>query len=115
MLDSDTKSDDTDISLSGQAIALAVAENDSLAGVLQASGMEMRDFIVLSFVSDQRPIDTERLARLIGLDRNTTLRCIERLIDAGLVVSDAVADGFGGDVDTTDLGNRLAKKMLSQL
>lgn len=115
MSDSDPKSDDADISLTGRAIALAVAENDSLAEVLQTSGMELRDFIVLSFVSDQGPIDTERLARLIGLDRDTTLRCIEGLINVGLLVSDVFADAVSGDVVTTDDGNRLAKEILSQL
>ena len=115
MSDSDPRNGDTDISIAGRAIALAVAQNDSLAAVLQASGMELRDFIVLSFVSDQGPIDTERLARLIGLDRDTTLRCIERLIAAGLVVSDVFADAVSGDVVTTDDGNRLAKKISSQL
>ncbi len=86
MSDDNPKSDDADISLSGRAIALAIVENDSLAMVLQESGMKLREFIVLSFVSDQGPLNIDRLARLIGID-----------------------------LDTTDLGNLVAKKILSQL
>ena len=115
MSDYDPKSDDEDISLSGRAIALAVAENDSLGTVLHESGMELREFIVLSFVSDQGPINVVRLARLIGIDLNTTSPCIDRLINAGLLVSDVLADATESDVVATDLGNLVAEKILSQL
>jgi DNA-binding MarR family transcriptional regulator len=108
-------SDDEDISLTGRAIALAVAENDSLGEVLQESGMEMPEFIVLSFVSDQGPISCVRLARLIGLDLDATSRCISRLTNAGLLVSDVLADPTESDVVATDPGNRIAEKLLSQL
>jgi hypothetical protein len=41
--DDKPKSDHADISISGRAIALAVAENDSLATILHNSGLELRD------------------------------------------------------------------------
>ncbi len=115
MSDDNPKSDDLDISLSGQAIALAVPENDSLAMVLQESGMELREFIVLSFVSDQGPLNIDRLARLIGIDLDTTSHCIRRLVNAGLLAIDVLADATESDVVATDLGNRIARKILSQL
>jgi len=113
--DNDQKYDTADVSISSQAIALGVTVNDSLATVLEESGMEMRDFIVLSFVSDEGPIATDRLARLIGIDRDTTSRCIERLINEELLVSDVFADAYAGDVVATNKGNLVAKKILSQL
>lgn len=115
MSDDNPKSDDENISLSGRAIALAIAEYDSLGAILQESGMEMREFIVLSFVSDQGPINVVRLAKLIGIDLDTTSRCIGRLINAGLLVGDVLAVATESDVVATDLGNLVAEKILSQL
>ena len=66
-------------------------------------------------LSIQQPIIVVRLARLIGIDFDTTSRCIGRLINAGLLVSDVPVDATEIDVVATDLGNLVAKKILSQL
>ena len=76
--------------------------------------MELREFIVLSFVSDQGPINVVRLAKLIGLDLDTTSGCIGSLIDAGLLVSDVLADAAESDVVAADLGDLVATRNLSQ-
>jgi hypothetical protein len=55
------------------------------------------------------------LARLIGIDLDTTSHCIRRLINAGLLVRDVLADAEESDVVATDLGDLVAKKILSQL
>jgi hypothetical protein len=41
--------------------------------------------------------------------------CIRRFISAGLLVSDVLADEEESDVVATDLGDLVAKKILSQL
>ena len=104
--------DDADISLSSQAIALAVTDNDSLAAALEESGMQMRDFIVLSFVSDQGSITTSHLARLVGLDVQTTVGCIGRLTDAGLVYGDLSVAEEDRLILTTETGGIVAAKIL---
>ncbi len=107
-----SEEDTSDISLSGQAIALAVSDNDSLAAALAESGMKMRDFIVLSFVSDQGSITTSHIGRLVGLDMPTTMSCIGRLTEAGLVYSDLSVAEEGRHVVTTETGGIVAAKIL---
>jgi len=104
------------ISISGNATALAIANNDSLASVLRESGMQMRDFIVLSFVSDQGPIAGKSLARLVAIDLESTLLCIRGLVDAGfLEVRDDPSNPAENDVMATAQGNRVAQRILGQI
>jgi len=107
------ESDDSDISLSGHAIALAITDNDSLASALAGSGMEMRDFIVLSFVSDQGSITAGLLARLVGLDIEETKRSIGKLIEIGLLYGDMSVVEAEQNVVATDAGQAVAAKILS--
>lgn len=105
--------DESDISLSGQAIALAIADNDSLASALAGSGMSMRDFIVLSLVSDQGPISTSRLARLVGLEIDETADSVGKLIDVGLLYGDLSVLEDERHVVATDAGEAVAAKILN--
>jgi DNA-binding MarR family transcriptional regulator len=59
--------------------------DDSLAGVIEANSIEVRDFMILSFICDQSELGIEQLSRAIGLSRQSILDCIERLVGAGLV------------------------------
>jgi len=59
--------------------------DDSLAGLIRKNKIEARDFIILSFVSDQGALDTTQISHILGLSEDKTGKCIQRLIDAGLV------------------------------
>lgn len=108
-------SDESSISLSGQAIAHAVTDNDSLAAALSESDMTMRDFIVLSFVSDQESITAGRLARLVGMDLQSTQNSIGSLIKVGLLYSDMGVVEEERQFVTTDSGNAIAARILGKL
>ncbi len=77
MSDDNPKSDDADISLSGRAIALAIVENDSLAMVLQESGMKLREFIVHSFVSDSEKDSESAVSPAVAICRQTCRNLFE--------------------------------------
>lgn len=77
--------------------------------------MELREFIVLSFVSDQGPLNTRRLARPIGLDIDMTSRCTRTLVNAGLLRNSVFANTTENIVFATNLGSLVAKKLLDQL
>lgn len=58
---------------------------DSLAGLIAKNGLQVRDFVLLSFVCDQGSMDIARLVDALGLGRSSTLNCINRLEKTGLI------------------------------
>ncbi len=116
MSDENSRKGEASISISGNATALAIANNDALASVLLDSGMQMRDFIVLSFVSDQGPITAKCLARLVGIDLQSTLLCIRGLVDAGFLKKrKSLSIPAEADVIATELGDRVADRIIGQI
>jgi len=61
------------------------ALDDTLAEMIRAASIEVRDFMLLSFVCDQGSMSIEQLSRALGFKDETTQRCVDRLILAQLV------------------------------
>lgn len=93
--------------------------DDSLAKLIEANSIEVRDFMVLSFVCDQSKLDVEQLTRVLGLSQNTILDCIERLVKAVLVLVSASSSedlhnlkGSDISVSPTAAGRTIARRVL---
>ena len=88
MSDKSGKKKKLDDTISGQSAALFIAEDDSLGGLVVSHGIKVRDFILLSFLSDQGPMSVVRLARVVGIESEKVQHSLKRLSAAGLVVRD---------------------------
>ena len=86
MNDSSNKNKQADNSISGNA--LFVTQDNTLASLLLNHGIEVRDFILLSFLSDLGPMSNIRLAREVGIEPKNVLKSLMRLAAAGLVLRD---------------------------
>jgi DNA-binding MarR family transcriptional regulator len=65
----------------------SITENDnSLASLLLNHGIKVRDLILLSFLSDQGPMNALQLARVVGVEPEITLRGLKRLSTVNLVL-----------------------------
>ena len=64
--------------------------DDSLAKLIQENCIEVRDFIILSFVCDQGELSAGQIAQILGIGLDKTRCCIGRLKEAGLIeISDS--------------------------
>ena len=68
------RSDKNGDSISGMSAELFISKDDSLASLLLNHGIKVRDFILLSFLSDQGPMSVIRLARVVGLNPEDTVQ-----------------------------------------
>jgi len=68
--------------------ALFVTQDDSLASLLLNRGVNVRDFIFLSILSDQGSASNKELARVLGIELEKVLQSLKRLFAAGLVLND---------------------------
>ena len=59
--------------------------DDSLAELIRQADIEVRDFMLLSFVCDQGSMSIEQINSALGISGESTQRCIDRLIRAQLV------------------------------
>ena len=66
--------------------------DDSLADLVAENHIEVRDFMILSFVCDQNEMAIEQLMSALGLSRGTVMGCVERLQGAGLVYCSHVGE-----------------------
>ena len=73
-------------SIAGQSAAHFIARDDSLASLLLNHGIKVRDFILLSFLSDQGPMSIMRLSRVVGIKPDATLNSLQRLSAVNLVL-----------------------------
>ena len=96
-------------------VRLAVAAEETLRELLTECDIELRDFIVLTFVADRSPISGERLAIRLGMNLDTTALCIRKLIDVGFLEYASNGDAPDCDVVATDLGKSLVRRILVQL
>ena len=72
--------------ISGTAATLAFSTDLMQASLLESYGLRVREFIVLSFLSDQGPMDVGQLGRLVNIEKEHLSQSIDRLADAGLVM-----------------------------
>ena len=72
--------------LAGRSDSIQFSADFLQASVLENYGLKVREFIVLSFLSDQGPMDVGQLSRLVKIDKDRMVASVERLADAGLVL-----------------------------
>lgn len=113
-LNRDTRPDGLTRSICEEALDRFSHSDDSLAGLIEANNIEVRDFMILSFVCDQNQLAVEQLMRALGLSRESVLDCVERLVQADLVVYRQVATVAepGNGVSPTSAGRMIARRVL---
>ena len=104
-------------SIAGQSAAHFIAMDDSLASLLLNHGIKVRDFILLSFLSDQGPMSIVRLSRAVGIEPKLTLRSVRRLSSANLVLRDPPpgSQKYESVARLTMRGEEIAMKIVSEL
>ena len=104
-------------SISGMSAELFISKDDSLASLLLNHGIKVRDFILLSFLSDQGPMSVLRLARVVGLNSEDTVQGLKRLSSAKLVVRDPTPkeDRLESITKLTGRGEEIARRIAIQI
>ena len=82
--------------INGTAGSLVFSADLVQASLLDNYGLKVREFIVLSFLSDEGPMDVGQLARVVNIDTQHMVRSVERLAEAGLVMRPSSA-GYSED------------------
>jgi len=106
-----------DHSIAGQSAEHFVAMDDSLASLLTHHGIKIRDFILLSFLSDQGPMSVLRLSRVVGIEPGNTLNSLRRLSAVSLVIRNSgLTDGkYESVARLTTRGEDIAQKISSAI
>jgi DNA-binding MarR family transcriptional regulator len=104
-------------SISGQSAANFVTENDTLASLLLNHGITVRDFILLSFLSDQGSLSVLQLARVVDIEPETVFQSVKRLSAASLVLRDPNSTDTKTEimVTLTGRGEQVASRISDQL
>jgi DNA-binding MarR family transcriptional regulator len=76
---------DSHASIAEETVEQYLEAGDSRAGLIAKHGLVVRDFVLLSFVSDQGPMQFDELVNVLGLGQTSTLDCIDRLDQSGLI------------------------------
>jgi DNA-binding MarR family transcriptional regulator len=113
----DDKSRDNDDSISGMSAELFATKDDSLASLLLNHGIKVRDFILLSFLSDQGPMSVIRLARVVGIEPDKTDEGLRRLSAANLVLREPAPgnEKLESIARLTSRGEEIAGRISSQI
>jgi len=118
MNENSRKSDYASDSISGNSAAHFISKDDSLASLLINHGIDVRDFIFISFLFDQGPMSVSRISRIVGIEAEETLKGLKKLVAANLVTY----DGGSTDEDSqesiaklTTQGESVARRVTSQL
>ena len=106
-----------DISISGMSAAHFISKDDSLAALLLNHGIKVRDFILLSFLSDQGSMSVARLAHVSGVEPKNTLKGLKKLSAANLVLREPTAknDELDSIVKLTSRGEEISGRITEQL
>jgi len=59
--------------------------DDSLSKQIHKNRIEVRDFVILSFICDQDELSVGQISGILNLSRAKTVECIDRLASADLV------------------------------
>jgi len=115
-LSDDRRSADLTPSICEEALERFRESEDSLAGLLEQNHVEVRDFMVLSFVCDQNGLCVEQLMSALRMSRQSIDDCVDRLVTAGLGGYENGADGAATprQVVPTAAGRKLAKRVLGE-
>lgn len=103
-------------SICEEALESFSKSDDSLAQLIEENHIEVRDFMILSFVCDQNELAVEQLMRVLGLSRTTVVNCIERLQAAGLVYYGQVGETAEASdrVSPTAPGRTITHRILAE-
>lgn len=106
-----------DASISGMSAAHFITKDDSLASLLLNHGIKVRDFILLSFLSDQGSMSVARLSHIAGIEPENTLKGLKKLSAANLVLREPTAknDELDSIVKLTSRGEEIAGRITDQL
>jgi DNA-binding MarR family transcriptional regulator len=98
------------------ALELYGASDNSLAERIRQASIEVRDFIILSFICDQQSMSIDQIGRVLGVDEETAQLCVDRLIKATLVQYGPAGDDSGSrqDVCPTDIGQAVTNHIHSE-
>lgn len=112
-----TRPRDKNHSIAGHSASHFVAQDDSLASLLLNHRIRVRDFILLSFLSDQGPMSVLRLSRVVGIEPKSTLRSVKRLSAVNLVLRDPAStnEKYESTARLTTRGEEIAGKISSQI
>jgi DNA-binding MarR family transcriptional regulator len=88
-------------SICEEALESFSKSEDSLAELIEENHIEVRDFMILSFVCDQNELTVDQLTRVLGMSRSTIVHCVERLQGAGLI-------HYGQAGETAEASDRVA-------
>lgn len=109
----------TDItpSICEEALDLFSKSDDSLAGLIEQNHIEVRDFMILSFVCDQGEMGVDQLIGALGLSHQTIQDRIERLLNAGFVRHNAMQGQLKPEstICATAQGRTIVQRILGQL
>lgn len=99
------------ISICEAALERYSALDDSLAELIRQASIEVRDFMLLSFVCDQGSMSVEQINRALGISPESTRHCVDRLIQAQLVYYNNVEGELDGDrfVSPTATGKQVTR------
>ena len=101
---------DTEDTIAGRSASLEFSTELMQASLLQNYGLKIREFIVLSFLADQGPMNIGQLSRLVNIDNDHMFSSVERLADAGLVLRPAgTRHSHDSYVILSGEGNEVAK------
>ena len=103
-------------SICEEALESFSQSDDSLADLIEDHHIEVRDFMILSFVCDQNEMAIDKLTHALGLSRSTVVGCIERLQTAGLVQYHLAAETveLSDRVVPTPAGRKITRRILSE-
>ncbi len=89
--------------------------DDTLANLIESNHIEVRDFIILSFVCDQGEMTIDRIVSALGLSRETAMSCVERLGDMDFVTFeiDEPTQKIKGSVSATAFGRAITQRIHS--
>ena len=117
MSNDDSRNDDNEDSISGRSAALYFSQDSSIAQLLLSHGIKIRDFILVSFLSDQGPMTTHQLARIVSIEPDDLMKSLKRLGAAGLVVREPISNDPDKESTArlTSRGEEIARRINDQL
>ena len=109
--------DDLTPSICEAALDRFSQSDDSLAGIIEQHHIEVRDFMVLSLVCDQKALGIDQLARALGLTTEAVVDCIDRMTSAGLLRYHSASSLLLTDnqIQSTDAGQLITRKILDNI
>lgn len=104
-------------SISGGSAALYFSRDPSIAQLLDSYGITVRDFVLVSFLSDQGPLSIDQLARIVSIEPRDLQESINRLASASLIIREPASrdTDFSSMIRLTSRGQNIASRVEKQL